>query len=290
MSYLQNKVQSFNANLGAVAGKISNKRTVAAPAKPAPSPTPSQASNPPKNALKRKRPDLPDIPYSQPRDTGIGQHIMTQITYAIEYLKTKNTPQSLSDILSYLSMQTREESYKSNVETILSRHEKVNYQPASKGSPALFSFRPAHNIRSAESLLAHLQSQHTAQGLSVKELRDGWPDVEDAIDQLEFDGRLLVTRNKKDNHARMVWPNDPSLHFEVDDEFQKIWSRIKLPEPGALADELEREGLTPANKHRTIKKPMKAQEKPKRKARSGGKTTNVHMAGILRDYSHLKKG
>ncbi|KAL8723064.1 MAG: hypothetical protein Q9225_000535 [Loekoesia sp. 1 TL-2023] len=289
MSYLQNKVQSFNANLGAVAGKISNKRTVAAPVKPAPSPTPSQASDSAKNDLKRKRPDLPEVPYSQPRDTGIGQHIMTQITYAIDYLKTKNSPQSLPDILSYLSMQTREESYKRNIETILMRHDKVNYHPKSEGGPALFSFRPAHNIRSSEGLLRHLQSQHTAQGLSVKELRDGWPDAEDAITQLEAEGKLLVTRNKKDNHARMVWLNDPSLNFEVDDEFQNIWHKIKLPEPGALADELEREGLTPANKHRIIKKPVKVQEKPKRKPRSGGKTTNVHMAGILKDYSHLKK-
>ena len=289
MSYLQNKVQSFNANLGAVAGKISNKRTVAAPARPAPSSTPLQAQDPSKNDLKRKRPDLPEVPYSQPRDTGIGQHIMTQITYAIDYLKTKNKPQSLSDILSFLSMQTREEKYKRDIGTILMRHDKVNYQPGSEGSPALFSFRPAHNIRSPDSLLAYLQAQHTAQGLSVKELRDGWPDAEDAITQLEVEGKLLVTRNKKDNHARMVWPNDPSLHFEIDQEFQNIWHKIRLPEPGALADELEREGLTPANKHRIIKKQTKVQEKPKRKPRSGGKTTNVHMAGILKDYSHLKK-
>ncbi|KAL8841651.1 MAG: hypothetical protein Q9170_000865 [Blastenia crenularia] len=289
MSYLQNKVQSFNANLGAVAGKISNKRTVAAPPKPTPSPTPSQGANIPKNDLKRKRPELPEIPYSQPRDTGIGMHIMTQITYAIEYLKNKDTPQSLSDILSYLSMQTREDNYKNNIEKILMRHDKINYHPKSEESPPLFSFRPAHNIRSSEDLLRHLQSQHTAQGVSVKELRDGWPDAEDAITQLEMEGKLLVTRNKKDNHARMVWPNDPSLGFEIDEEFQNLWHRIKLPEPGALADELEREGLTPANKHRLIKKPMKVQEKAKRKPRSGGKTTNVHMAGILKDYSHLKK-
>ncbi|KAI4131277.1 MAG: hypothetical protein LQ338_001302 [Usnochroma carphineum] len=289
MSYLQNKVQSFNANLGTVAGKISNKRTVAAPVKPAPSPTPSQASDSSKNDLKRKRPDIPEVPYSQPRDTGTGTHIMTQITYAIEYLKTKNTPQSISDILSYLSLQTREQSYKAAIEKILRSHEKVNYQPASEGTPALFSFRPAHNIRSADSLLSHLQSQHTAQGLSVKELRDGWPDAEDAITRLEAGGKLLVTRNKKDNHARMVWLNDPSLNFEVDEEFQNIWHRIKLPEPGALADELEKEGLTPANKNRIAKKPVKVQEKQKRKPRSGGRTTNVHMAGILRDYSHLKR-
>ncbi|KAL8890350.1 MAG: hypothetical protein Q9192_005883, partial [Flavoplaca navasiana] len=59
MSYLQNKVQSFNANLGSVAGKISNKRTVAPPPKPTASPVPSAASDTSKNELKRKRADLP---------------------------------------------------------------------------------------------------------------------------------------------------------------------------------------------------------------------------------------
>ncbi|KAL8887036.1 MAG: hypothetical protein Q9192_006383 [Flavoplaca navasiana] len=56
------------------------------------------------------------------------------------------------------------------------------------------------------------------------------------------------------NHARMVWPNDPSLNFEIDDEFKAIWHNIKLPEPANTADELEKEGLTPANKHRITKK------------------------------------
>ncbi|KAL8737455.1 MAG: hypothetical protein Q9181_001671 [Wetmoreana brouardii] len=289
MSYLQGKVQSFSANLGSVAGKISNKRTVAPSLKPVPSPSPSQASDASKNDLKRKRPVHPDVPYSQPKDTGVGQELMTQMTYAVEFLKNKNTPQTLADILSYLSLQTRDDQFKRKIQLILTNHQKVSYEPKANGTPALFSYRPPHNIRSAESLLRHLQSQRTAEGLSVKELKDGWPNVEDEIDQLELEGKLLVTRNKKDNHARMVWPNDPSLNFEVDEEFQKIWHKIKLPEADALAEELEREGLTPARKNRVIKKPMKIQEKPKRKTRAGGKTTNVHMAGVLKDFSHLRK-
>ncbi|KAL9001332.1 MAG: hypothetical protein Q9169_000223 [Polycauliona sp. 2 TL-2023] len=289
MSYLQNQVKSFNANLGSVASKISNKRIVGAPPKPVASPTPSAASDTFKHDLKRKRADLPHVPFSQPADTGVGQHIMTQVTYAIDHLKKRDEPQTFGAILEYLSMQTREESYKNALEKILIRHDKVNYQPKREGQPALFSFRPAHNIRSAESLVRYLQAQHTAQGLNVKDLRDGWPGAEDTISRLESEGKLLVTRNKKDNHARMVWPNDPSLNFEIDDEFKAIWHKVKLPDPSTLADELEKEGLTPANKHRLTKKPVKAQEKPKRKARAGGKTTNIHMKGVLRDYSHLKK-
>ena len=214
---------------------------------------------------------------------------MTQVTYAIEYLKTKGTPQTLTDLISYLSLQNREKGYQRTIGTILKNHEKVDYDPKNDGGEGTFSFRPAHNIRSSDKLLGHLQSQPTAQGLSVRDLKDGWPGAEAAIDDLENQRKLLVTRNKKDNHAKMVWPNDPSLKFQIDDEFQSMWHKIRLPEPGALADELEKEGLTPANKSRSVKTKPKQQEKKTKKPRKGGKTTNVHMMGVLRDYSHLKK-
>lgn len=214
---------------------------------------------------------------------------MTQVTYAIEYLKTKGTPQTLTDLLSYLSLQNRESQYKLMIARILRSHEKVDFQDKQDGGEGTYSFRPVHNIRSPERLLGHLQSQPTAQGLNVRELRDGWPDAEDAINKLEAQGKLLVTRNKKDNHAKMVWPNDPSLAIYIDDEFQAIWQKIKLPEAAAVADDLEKAGLTPANKNRGVKVKAPVQEKKKKKPRIGGKTTNTHMLGVLRDYSHLKK-
>ena len=210
---------------------------------------------------------------------------MTKVTYAVTYLKDKETPQTLTDLLLYLSLQYQTEEYKKMIATILINHDKVNYDKRT----GTFAYKPIHSIRSAEQLLRYLQSQPTAQGLKVRELRDGWQDAEEAIDTLEAEGKLLVTRNKKDNHPTMVWPNDPSLAFNIDDEFQQMWHKIKLPEAGALADELEKEGLTPANKSRGIKIKPKQVEKKTKKPRKGGKTTNTHMMGVLRDYSHLKK-
>lgn len=214
---------------------------------------------------------------------------MTQVTYAIEHLKTKGTPLTLTDIVSYLSLHNRENEYKRTIGTILRNHEKVDYEVKGDGGEGTYSFRPVHNIRSGERLLGYLQSQPTAQGLNVRELRDGWPGAEEAINTLESEGKLLVTRNKKDNHARMVWPNDPSLAVHVDDEFQVMWQKIKLPEAAALADELEKAGLTPANKSRVTRAaPKPPNNRNRRGQRRGGRTTNVHMTNILKDYSHLK--
>lgn len=289
MSYLDNQINAFKSNLTSSSTKLSNKRTSAAPTTSTPSPAPSHASASTKTDLKRKRPEQTNVVFSQPADTGTGRNVMTQITYAVDYLKSKGTPQTLQDLLSYLSLQYREDDYKRTIGTILKNHEKISFDRTGADGTGTFSFRPIHNIRSPSQLLGHLQSQPTAQGLNVRALRDGWPGAEDAINGLESAGKLLVTRNKKDDHAKMVWPNDPSLRFEMDDEFRGMWHKIRLPEAGAVAEELEREGLTPTNKSRVVRAKAKVAEKKTKKPRKSGKTTNTHMVGVLRDYSHLKK-
>ena len=289
MSYLENQISAFKSNLTSSSNKLSNKRTIAASTNATPSLAPSQASLVAKNELKRKRVEQANTVFSQPKDTGTGNHIITQVSYALDKLREKDVLWTWQRLGEYLSLHGREKGYAQALKTILMNHGKVNYQKIDGNEKDLFSFRPIHNIRSADGLLRYLQSQPTAQALSVKELKDGWHGALDAIDSLEKQGKLSVTRHKKDDSARFVWLNDPSLFFSIDQEFKTMWQKIKLPEPGALADELEREGLTPANKSRAVKvKPVKQEKKTKR-ARKGGKTTNTHMAGVLRDYSHLKK-
>ena len=289
MSYLDNQLSAFKSNLTSSSNKISNKRTVAAQSTSSPSHAPSQASVSSKNELKRKRPEPTNVVYSQPQDTGKGTELITQVTYAVEYLKSKGTPQKLSDLLSYLSVQYTNDQWKRNLRRALQTHSRVNYDQFGSGGEGTYSFRPTHNIQSGDQLLGYLQAQPTAQGLNVRELKDGWPDVENTIDALEAQRKLLVIRNKKDDHPKLVWLDDPSLTVHIDDEFKSIWYKIKLPEPGALADELERAGLTPTNKARGAKTKVNVQEKKNKKPRRSGKTTNTHMMSVLRDYSHLKR-
>lgn len=112
--------------------------------------------------------------------------------------------------------------------------------------------------------------------------------MEETINQLEKEGKLLVTRNKKDEHAKMIWANDPSLMQHFDEEFRQIWEKIKVPDQQTVKEELEKAGITPTNKNKIVKVRPKVEHKKARKPRRSGKTTNVHMMGVLRDYSHLK--
>jgi len=138
-------------------------------------------------------------------------------------------------------------------------------------------------------LLQKLQSQTTMTGILVKDLKEGWPGVEQTIDKLEKEGKLLVTRNKKDNHPKMIWANDPSLMHHFDDEFRQIWEKSKIPDQQQVVEELEKAGMIPTNKHKVVKPRPKIEQKKTKKPRRTGKTTNTHMMGILRDYSHLKR-
>jgi transcription initiation factor TFIIE subunit beta len=304
MSYLQQQINNFNASVVSSAGRLPQQRRAAGSnlqdssanasktvsSSSTPTPSGAGAGTPGGSDAKKRRPEN-DVVYSQPANTGTGREIMTQVLFAVEHMKAKNVPLKFGDIVSYLSLQhrARDQGYLNLLRNILQVHEKVKYDPEGAGGEGTFSFRPPHNIRSAEQLLQKLQAQTNAGGMSVRELREGWPDVELTINRLEQEGKLLVTRNKKDNHAKMVWANDPSLMQQFDQEFRQIWDKIKVPDQRKVTEELEKAGITPTSKNKVIKPRPKIEQKKVKKPRRSGKTTNIHMMGVLRDYSHLKR-
>ncbi|KAL2842885.1 transcription initiation factor TFIIE, beta subunit [Aspergillus pseudodeflectus] len=295
MSHLQQQLKSFNAGVVDYAKSMPAQRrfvhNTSAGSSQIPSSNPTPTPNNTVSAEQKKKRHDADIVYSQPANTGTGKDIMTQVVFAVEHMKSKGVPLTFSDIVSYLSLQHRasDQGYVQALRSILQVHEKVEYDPKGANGEGTFSFRPPHNIRTAEQLLQKLQAQSTGIGMSVRELREGWPNVEDAINKLEKEGKLLVTRNKKDDHAKMVWANDPSLIEHFDDEFKQIWEKIKIPEQQVVKEELEKAGILPTNKNKVVKARPKIEHKKVKKPRRSGKTTNTHMMGVLRDYSHLKR-
>ncbi|KAI5809030.1 hypothetical protein DFH27DRAFT_460613, partial [Peziza echinospora] len=253
---------------------FSQKRSVGNPsANAAPAPEPS--------GLKRKRiitptQSAPKIVYSQPTDSGQVRDLMSQVHYAITYLKDKEVALTANELASYLSIQLTD-----TLRLVLKDNERIHYDPKSD----TYAFKPIHNIRSAPALLNYLTNQTTAQGLSVKELKDGWSGAIETVGKLEADRDILVTRTKKDNQPRMVWKNDKSLDVDVEDEFKSIWHRITIPEPAELPRCLQEAGLKPTSVDpASIKRAAAnnaARKKPKR-ARAG-RITNTHMSHIIRD-------
>jgi transcription initiation factor TFIIE subunit beta len=216
------------------------------------------------------------IVYSQPKDTGMGQHLFTQLTYAVDYLKKQPEPIPAEKIASYLST-----TMSVALKHLLQNDPRVAYHLDTD----LYEFRPLHNIRNASSLVVALATQPTGAGLAVKELKDGYPNIEEDLGALEAQGHVLVIRGKKDGVPRMVWYNDAKLNVIISEEFKEMYHGLKVPEAGDLPRELEKVGMTPASVDpRSIKRVVV--EKEKKKGRRRGKITNTHLMGMLREYNN----
>ncbi|KAF2021043.1 transcription initiation factor IIE, beta subunit [Aaosphaeria arxii CBS 175.79] len=254
----------------------------------APSPTPSTSST---GGGKRKREDAAQsIVYSQPQETGTGSHLMTQVTYTIEHLRKEQRWLTLQEILDFLNLQ-QSASYEQDKQTLIATFHKkdpknrIEYDAKTKR----YRYKPKVPVRNADDLKSFLQKQKSAQGLSVKDLKDGWPSCQEGITKMEQKKEILVNRLKKDNQAKTVWINDPTLMYPMDTEFKEEWLRIQLPaNPDDLRNRLIKANLKPSSAPREAKT-AKAEKTKRKAARRGGKQTNTHMANILKDFSHLRK-
>jgi transcription initiation factor TFIIE subunit beta len=293
-SYLDKSQEAFQKAAATAAASLSNKRTLAPPPS-APSPAPSNASSKGDNKeQKRKREIQQPVVYSQPANSGYGEDLRTQITYTIEFLKKKDEPKSLLEILKYLGKVNVAESEKRKMAGIMRRHTSIEFihdvRSKTHWDAGTFKHQPKINVRSKTDLLSYLQRKPDARGVSVADLKDGWPNCEDPITELEEAHEVLVTRTKKDNHARWVWLNDKSLVHSVDSEFNILWHKVELPNPDDLVRKLLDAGQKPASEDPSKRVKVAPVKKGRKKAvRKGGRTTNTHMEHLLRDYDHLKR-
>ncbi|KAI5287255.1 hypothetical protein KEM54_006121 [Ascosphaera aggregata] len=293
MSYLQNQINSFNNNVVAAARRMPTDRRFAKDKQQSQTSAISSAQSTTiaasaRSIARARQNDPPSS--SQPNNPNNPKSGMTQVMLAVEYLKKRAAPLAFVDVASYLSLEQHgyDEQHARIVERILQTHPRIEFDPAGADGRGTFRFKPPHNIRTPNELLQALQSRPTGHGMAVAELKEGWPDVVTDVNRLEKEGKLLVIRNKKEDFPKMVWPNDPSLITHFDPEFIQIWEKTKVPDPDTVIEELEKAGITPTNKNKVVKAKPKLEKKKTKRTRRGGKVTNTHMAGVLRDYSHLQ--
>ncbi|KAJ3056565.1 hypothetical protein HK097_005962 [Rhizophlyctis rosea] len=151
-----------------------------------------------------------------------------------------------------------------------------------------YSFKPAHNVRDKAALLVLLKSKRGQDVVAqdYKELKEGWPDILPAVQELEREGQIIVFRGKDGSPKHLYW-NDTDLNVKVDSEFQKYWNDVKIPttalvDNSELAKMMADSGLKGIEVMHTA---VKQQVKPKSKKRSNKriKITNTHLAPL--DYS-----
>jgi len=305
-SSFERQQAAFASSMAGAASKLggSTKRALAPPS-PSPSigSTTSAAAGGP-GTPRKDRYDTPSassshpIVYSQPSSTGTGTMDISQMTYAITWLREKKLePRTYLDILGFLGKLKEPESVQEAFVEQMRKNPSIQWIPDPNLSEqtwrtGTYIHRPTiPNVRTKTQLLAHLQKKTDASGVSVKDLKDGWPDCDRAIKELEEEHKLLVVRQKKDGAAKMVWPDDPSLFHEVDPELKLMWAKVELPPLDAIVQRLLAAQQKPASEDPRIKllNQPKVEKKKKRAQRRTGKATNTHMEHLLKDYSHMKR-
>lgn len=276
------------------------------PRRPPPSPSPSVASTtsaaPGGTATtptKKQRRDGAAPIFSQPANTGYGTDVGTNIIYIVEYLKKEGTPKTLDDVLAHVGLTRAEERKMREVRDRLLTHTKVKFNPdteppAAGADPAdawrrgTYEHRPTlPGVKDEQALLAHLRSLRQAQGVPVKDIKDGWADCEKTIDRMEAEHKLLVVRAKKGGLPRSVWIDDPSLNHDVDDEFKILFHRVEMPAAEDMVRKLTQVGQKPTSEDPRLKiQAVEGKQKQKKKsARRGVATTNTHMAHLLEKFN-----
>jgi transcription initiation factor TFIIE subunit beta len=249
------------------------------------SPAPSSVAD-----NKRKREET-NVVYSQPQETGTGSHIYTQLTYTITWLRNRmadgdDSWHSLKEIMDYLNV--HDPTMKAQLQTLYRSRNPTN-RIAYNQKDGTYRYKPIYDIRNANQLKGFLQNQKSAQGISVKDLKDGWPTVHNVLKIMEGNKEVLIKRNLKDQVAKTVWGNDATLMHDMDPEFQNEWHKIQIPpNPDDLRNALLAAGLKPSSAPRQAEA-KKTDKKRKKAVRRGGKQTNAHMANILKDFSHMRK-
>ncbi|KAJ6501641.1 transcription initiation factor IIE subunit beta [Mycena vitilis] len=261
-----------------------------APATPAPAPVVAEPDPDFVPSGKKKPRPKSNVVWSQPADTGSGNNVNTQLVYAVDYLKSTPNPTRLEDIALLTNTPLLEdpvllEKFKA--------HERITYNPKTD----LYSYKHEYNFRNKPALLTEIQrATKSGRGIHVKALKEAWKEAPAAIEELEAEGEVLVTRTVKDGQLRMVFwneikPTPDSGGAPVEQEFMDLWHGLNLPDDVELRRELAKEGLQLTT---AAQAPIRAQTGKKKGKRGGAprqrqvRLTNTHLSGdidLTRDYA-----
>ncbi|KAI0189648.1 hypothetical protein F4808DRAFT_34021 [Astrocystis sublimbata] len=306
-----------------VSTKMNNNGKRLAPPSPAPGAngSPTKSDGTPTSSAKRQKREhgsslrdrattpTPAAAAAAAKATDFGTHMMTQLTYVVDFLKSKRAAKTLQEVLDHLTLHNLPEHQQHIFVNLMHKHSRIEHVPAPKGAktasdkdkdkdkqlPAWrtgkYQFKAKiPGVHNKMTLLAHLQQKTDASSLSVKDLKDGWPDCDGAITELEKEHKILVVRTKKDNHAKFVWIDSPRLSHAVDPEFLNLWHRTELPVPDDMVRKLVAIGQKPASEAPSLNVKAGNKAAKKRKAARPPKhQSNAHMAHLLKDYSHMKR-
>jgi len=165
-------------------------------------------------------------------------------------------------------------------------HDRIQWDPKTD----LYSYKHEYSFRNKAALMTEIQRQtRKGGGISVRALKESWKEAPQAIEELENEGEVLVTRTAKDGQPRMVFwneikPTEESGGMSVEKEFYDLWHSLPVPNDVDLLKALSSDGLAATTAEVVIPKAPATKKKGKR----GGaprqrqvRITNTHLRGEI---------
>ncbi|XP_064471304.1 transcription initiation factor IIE subunit beta-like [Ornithodoros turicata] len=245
----------------------------------------SSASAPLKKKAKPPKPKASE-PYNYKTSSGSSQFNFSILAKIVKHMKQRHLdgdthPLTLDEILdetNQLDVGPRQRHWLST--EALQNNPKVQVTPE-----GTYIFKPAYNLRDRKSLL-RLLDKHDQRGLGGILLEDIQESLPNAEKHLKVLGDSIIYVTRPIDKKKVLFYNDKSLCFSVDEEFQKLWRSVAVDgiDDNKIEEYLQKQGIT-SMQDIGVKKVNPMQKRKKSTKAKNFKKHNDHMSDILQDYS-----
>jgi transcription initiation factor TFIIE subunit beta len=152
-----------------------------------------------------------------------------------------------------------------------------------------YAFKPLYPLKDRKSLLRLLDKndQRGYGGVALEDIQESLPDADRHVNWLANNNKIIVITRPIDK-KKILFYNDSSQNFKVDEEFQKLWRSIAVEgiDEQKIEEYLQNQGIT-SMQDMGLKKVTHVQKRKKtaNRKKNNFKKLNDHMADILEDYT-----
>lgn len=250
------------------------------------------------NSAKKSKPNKVPQPKSpKPIDyktaQGSSQYRFSVLARVVKHMKSRHQegdtePLLLDEILDETNQLDASTSIRHWLATeALLNNPKIEISDSSEGRK--FAFKPKLDIRDRKGLMRLLKNYDLIGrgGILMDDVEESLPKAEKAVKSLG-DNVVIVTRPA--DKKKVLFYNDKTVKFEIDDEFKKLWRSVAVEgmDEEKIEEYLTRNGITSMQdagirKVTAVPRRKKAGSKKNQKF----KRHNDHLEDVLKDYSEL---
>uniref|UniRef100_T1JLJ2 Transcription initiation factor IIE subunit beta n=1 Tax=Strigamia maritima TaxID=126957 RepID=T1JLJ2_STRMM len=163
----------------------------------------------------------------------------------------------------------------------LTSNPKIHVSPEGR-----YSFKPPFNIKDKRGLLRLLQNydQRGLGGIYLEDVHESLPNADKCIKIL---GNQILTLIRPIDKRKVLFYNDASCEFEIEDEFKKLWRSIPVDglDENKVDEYLEKQGIVSMQDNGPKKLNPAPKRKRNQKKNRNFKRHNDHMGDIFEDYT-----